>query len=512
MSRIFRGTDITESLELSCDVCIVGSGAGGAVLAARLAEAGRSVIVLEEGGYYARPDFDLNLASAFERLYQDGGKRATDDLSITVLQGRSVGGSTTVNWTTCYRTPDRILAHWRDVHGVDTLDTDVLTPHWEQVEERLNIHRWDEIAPNAHNSILSAGCDALGWEYGILRRNVKGCGNSGYCGHGCPLDAKQAMHVTFIPDACRAGAQVYADVQANRYEVENGRVVAVHATVIDRASKQPTELSVTVRPKVAVTCGGAINSPALLIRSGITQGPVGKRTFLHPVIAVVGTYDRDITPWQGAPQSVASHEFIDRGPDTIGMFLEVPPMHPMLASISSPLFGNDEAVFMANLGRTGTLISLHVDGLVPGDEGGTVTVDAHNRIRLNYPLTSLHSEAFQFSHERLTELHFAAGAVEVMSLHPEPLRMQSVSQVEELAQKSYGAHEHPIFTAHQMGGCAMGPDPSTSVINTQLRHHHINNLYVVDGSVFPTALGVNPSQTIYGIASWAAIHIAQAAL
>jgi choline dehydrogenase-like flavoprotein len=138
-------------------------------------------------------------------------------------------------------------------------------------------------------------------------------------------------------------------------------------------------------------------------------------------------------------------------------------------------------------------------------------VDANNRIRVNYPLTALHQEAFQFSHERMAEVHFAAGAIEVMSLHGEPLRMTDPSQVPQLGTKSYGAHEHPIFTAHQMGGCAMGPDPATSVVDTRLKHHHIDNLYVVDGSVFPTALGVNPSQTIYGIASWAAVHIAEAA-
>ncbi|MFT6158711.1 MAG: choline dehydrogenase-like flavoprotein [Myxococcota bacterium] len=509
--RIVQGADITSPQELTCDVCIVGSGAGGSVLAARLAAEGLSVIVLEEGGYYARPDFDLNLGSAFDRLYQDGGRRATDDLSITVLQGRSIGGSTTINWTTCYRTPDRILDHWRDVHGVDTLNAEVLGPHWDRVEERLNIHRWEESPPNAHNSILSAGCEALDWEFGILKRNVKGCGNTGYCGHGCPLDAKQAMHVTFIPDACRSGAVVYADVRADRYEVTDGRVVAVHASVMDRLTKQPTGTTVTVRPKIAVTSGGAINSPALLIRSDITQGPVGKRTFLHPVVAVVATYDHDISPWAGAPQSVASHQFIDRGDNTMGCFLEVPPMHPMLASVSSPLFGDDEAAFMENLKNTGTLIALHIDGLVPGDEGGTVTVDANNRIRVNYPLTALHQEAFQFSHERMAEVHFAAGAIEVMSLHGEPLRMTDPSQVPQLGTKSYGAHEHPIFTAHQMGGCAMGPDPATSVVDTRLKHHHIDNLYVVDGSVFPTALGVNPSQTIYGIASWAAVHIAEAA-
>lgn len=504
--RIVQGTDLTADVELDCDVCIVGSGAGGSVLAARLAAAGKQVILLEEGGYFARPDFDLNLARAFSRYYQDGGRRATEDLAITVLQGRAVGGTTLINWTTCYRTPDGILALWQARHGVDTLSTEVLTPHWEAVEARLGIEPWSAFDPNPQNSLLARGCEAMGWDHHILRRNVRGCGNTGYCGHGCPLDAKQAMHLTYLPDALRAGAELYADTRAVRFERDGRRVIAVHAEVLDRETTRPTGVAVTVRAKTFVLSGGAINSPALLLRSGFTEGPVGERTFLHPVVAVSATYDEPVQPWAGAPQSVASHQFIERGED-MGLFFEVPPMHPVLASVATPDFGSEELDFLSQLTHSATFIALARDG-VGSDVGGTVRIDERGRIRLAYPLTDTHRDAFRFAHRALASLHLAAGANTVRTLHSTPFTLTSERDLRALDDLPYGAHQHNIFTAHQMGGCAMGNDATTSVVDPHLRHHHHDNLFVVDGSVFPTSLGVNPSESIYGVAHWAADHIA----
>lgn len=506
--QILGASELSSDLEIEADVCIVGSGAGGAVLAASLAARGLYVVVLEEGSHYTSKEFrKLDEAWSLPNLYQERGGRATADLSITVLQGRSVGGGTTINWTTCFRTPPRVLAHWRDVHHVDTLSEETLAPHFEAIEARLGIERWEAAAPNANNGTLMRGATALGWEALRTRRNVRGCANSGYCGFGCPFDAKQAMHLTFIPDALSSGATVLSDTRALTLHTDGRRVTAVEAVRTDPGRDRTLPVRITVRAKRFAVCGGAINSPALLLRSGLGGPAVGKRTFLHPVVAMSGRYAEPILGWYGAPQSVASHAHIDRG-ESVGFFLEAAPIHPMLSGTSLPGFGVAKAHAIAGLSHISSLIAIHHDGMLPNDEGGTVSLRDDGRIRLDYPISPRLAEAFRDAHEVLGRVHFAAGASEISTLHKDPITLTSPDALPQLEGLRYGAHEHQIFSAHQMGGCAMGPDPETSVVDTRLAVHGTDNLWVVDGSVLPTGLGVNPSETIYGIAHWAAEHVA----
>ena len=178
--KVYTHRDLLESTNLDCDVCIIGSGAGGSTLAAGLAARSLRVIMLESGSYHQQKDFDMDEAKSFQTLYQEKGLRNTADLSISILQGHCVGGSTTINWTTCFRTPQRILDLWESRHGVQGLDK--LSPHFEAVEKRLNIQAWPQELLNANNRVLFDGAHKLGWEAINFKRNVKGCMNSGYCG------------------------------------------------------------------------------------------------------------------------------------------------------------------------------------------------------------------------------------------------------------------------------------------------------------------------------------------
>lgn len=509
--RIFHGRELTADVVVDCDVCIVGSGAGGAVLAAGLTAQGARVVMLEEGGSFSKADFDLVEAHAYPMLYQERGGRSTADQAISVLQGRSVGGSTTVNWTTCFRTPERILEHWRSVHGVEGFGVEELAPHFEAVEARLGIAPWEEARANANNTLLLEGARALGYEASVLRRNVRDCGNTGYCGLGCPLDAKQAMHLTYLPDAVAAGMTLYSDTRAARFVTEGRRVIEVQASVLDRDTGRPTGGAVTVRPRVAVSSAGAINGPALLLRSGLDHaGRVGRRTFLHPVVALAALYEEHINAFEGAPQSIASHEFVDRGPGRIGFFLEVPPLQPMLTASGTLIFGTEHHRWMRELARVGATIAITVDGLLPGDEGGTVSLRGDGRIRIDYPIGPALEEAFHAAHKVMARLAIAAGAIESQSSHMEPIFVETEADIHRYDHAPWGAHEHTIFTAHQMGGCVMGADPATSVVDRRLRYRGLDNLFVVDGSVLPTSLGVNPSLTIYGLARRATEFVVEA--
>jgi choline dehydrogenase-like flavoprotein len=492
------------------DVLIAGSGSGGAVLAARLAAGGARVLLLEEGGHYTKDDFTLREDWAFTHLYQDRGNRATADLGFVILQGRSIGGGTTVNWTTSFRTPDRILEHWAKVHGVEGLTAARLGPHWDAIEERLGIHQVGLDHVNRNNGVLYEGAAKLGWQREVTHRNVRGCMKSGYCGMGCPIDAKQSMMITFIPDAIERGAEVWANARVQSLEVAGGRVRRVKVRALDPNTDRPTGLEVEIEPRICVLSCGAINSPALLLRSGLDpNGRLGRRTFIHPVSSTLAIFPDEVRPFYGPPQSVASHQFAVRE-GRMGFFLEVPPLHPMLAALALTGYGARHREVMAQLPNLQALIALSIDGLLPGDEGGRVSLKAGGGPKVDYPYSEPLRDSFRESMKAMARIQLAAGANAVMTLHSDSIVIKREADLALIDQAPLGPGLNAAFTAHQMGGCAMGADPKQSVVRSDFRHHHVDNLFVVDGSVLPTSLGVNPQETIFGLASFAAGFILKA--
>jgi choline dehydrogenase-like flavoprotein len=506
--RVVAGADLPSVSAVEVDFCVVGSGAGGSVAAATLAQAGAHVAILEEGAHHTKRDFNMQEAWAYPALYQEHGNRATEDLSIIILQGRSVGGGTTVNWTSSFRTPETTLALWAQRHGVRGLDAATLAPHFAAVEQRLSVGPGNPDDVNRNNRKLWDGAKRLGWNPELIRRSVKGCARLGYCGMGCPLDAKQSARVTYVSDALAAGADIYTDCRARLVETDRGRTRAVVADVLDRATDRPKGRIVVHARQGVLLAGGAINTPALLLRSkaGNGNGLVGKRTFLHPSVPMVAFYDEPVEGFYGAPQSVAVHHFARRG-DGVGYFLETAPTHPMLAAIAFPGTGDAHRRIAERLAHAQATIALLIDGH-HDDPGGSVSVDGAGRIKLGYPLGPALREAALHAMQSMARLQLAAGAREVMTLHETPLTIRNETDLARLADLPFGPNLHTLFSAHQMGGCPMGEDPRRSVVNSRGRHHEIENLWIVDGSIFPTALGVNPQLSIYAHSRLFATEIA----
>jgi choline dehydrogenase-like flavoprotein len=501
---LLRGDQI-----LTADVCIVGSGPGGAVAAERFASAGANVVLLEEGGYHTRPEFKMDEAWSYPHLYQDHGTRATDDLSVVVLQGRALGGGTTVNWATCFRTPAETLAFWAEHKAVRGVTLEALAPHFDEIEARLSVTLVTDDEINANNRVLLDGARKLGFSVELLHRSVRNCMQTGMCGLGCPVNAKRTMDLTYLPDAAEKGARIFSDCRVKRLVTEKGVVARAEALALDRETGQPSGPKLTIRARRFIVSGGAINSPRLLQRSNLPDphGLVGKRTWIHPVVPMAARFRDRIDPFYGPPQSVASHHFAHRA-GRVGFFLETPPVQPMLAGQAMAGLGSGNRGRMRDLAHMSILLGLLIDGFQPEEAGGTVGARSDGRLSFNYPFSAPHHEAMREAMKTMARIQLAAGAEEVLSFHEPPIVIRRESDIPKLDDAPLGPNRNAVFTAHQMGGCPMGEDPSIAVVSSDLRHHHVENLYVMDGSVMPTSLGVNPQITIAAVASLAATKIA----
>jgi choline dehydrogenase-like flavoprotein len=496
---------------LECDVAIVGSGAGGGVTAEMLAEAGLSVVILEEGPLAGSAQFNMQEREAYPLLYQESAGRQTQDKGITILQGRCVGGGTTVNWTSSFRTPPRTLAHWASARGLDGATEAALAPWFERMEARLAIGRWT-MPPNENNDVLRRGCEKLGLPWALIRRNVKGCANLGYCGMGCPLNAKQSMLVTTIPAALDRGATIVHRARVTRLLLEGDRVAACEARGVERNGASPTASVLRVRARHFVLCAGAIGTPGLLLASHAPDphGLVGKRTFLHPTVVSGALMPGKVEAYYGAPQTVYSDHFLDSVPldGPAGFKLEAPPVHPILGAITMPGFGADHSKWMARLPKLQVLIALLRDGFHEGSPGGRVVLRDGWPV-LDYAMTPYLWDGVRRAYLAMAEVQFAAGAESVLPLHENASAASSWREaraaIEALPLRALAAR---VVSAHVMGGCPMGRDAATSVVGADGRHHQLANVSVHDGSVFPTSLGANPQLTIYALAARSSARLA----
>jgi len=490
---------------LECDVVIVGSGAGGGISAEILSASGLSVIIVEEGPLRTAKDFRMQEKQAYSDLYHEMAGRQTLDKGIQILQGRSVGGSTTVNWTSSFRTPDQTLNYWQQEFGVKGLSANELSPWFDWVENRLNISPWS-LPPNKNNQLLADGATNLGWSYGVIPRNVKGCANLGYCGMGCPLNAKQSMLVTTIPAALKNGARLIHRARAESVIHSNGKVSGIWLSSMNEVGQIKQRNVTKIVAKKVILSAGAVGSPSILLRSQVNNpfNTLGARTFLHPVAASIAKMAEKVEAFSGAPQSIYSDQFLwrDGVQGELGYKIEVPPMHPVLSSTLLIQHGEKHANLLKDFPFYQANLALVRDGFHIDSQGGQVLLDDNGYPMLDYKISPTLWRALREAMLSMTELQFASGAQKVLALHMDAKMAfnwkESKKQIESLAADKL---RWQTMSAHVMGGCGMGYDEKNSVVNSFGEHHQLENLIIIDGSIFPTSLGVNPQLTIYAIAA-----------
>ena len=505
--RIHVPAGSEETLE--ADVCIVGSGSGGAVIAAVLAERGLDVVVLEAAGYYNESDFTQLELPAYQQMYWRGGPNPTADGNVSLVAGTTLGGGTTINWTNCLRTRPWVREQWAKEHGLEGVDGAEFDRHLDAVMGRINANdRCSDL--NGTQQRLREGAEALGWSFETIIRNTDPERYTpeiaGYLGFGDQSGSKQSADRTWLSDAQQHGARFLTFTRATRVLADGGRASGVEALW---QAPDGRGAQVTVRaPRVVVACG-SLESPAVLLRSGIGGPAVGHNLRLHPTSVVGGAYGTDQQAWWGPPQAGLCDEFAETG-EGYGFLIEAAQYAPGLIGSATPwINGADHKQRMEEFRFTGTFI-----GLTRDRGAGQVAVDANGEAVPMYAVTDpLDLNNLRHGVEVQIRLHEAAGAHQIGPLAegaPTWRRGDDLDAfIASVKRIPFRAGGYKLFSAHQMGTCRMGTDPETSVAGPFGELHDVKGVWIGDGSAFPTSSGTNPMVSIMSLAHRTAEAIAQ---
>ncbi len=505
-----------QPIVLEADAVIVGSGAGGGVIAARLAAAGRSVVVVEAGPFVDEASMPRDELAAYDRLYLNHGLLTTWDGAVTMLAGTGVGGGTLVNWMTCIPATASVRDEWERMHGVEDLTGPAWTGDVAAIEAELGVAESTHIPPK--DAVILRGARALGWDAAPTRRNATACGDCGSCPFGCRRGTKRSGIRAHLAQAAAAGARLVASAQVTRVLVDGGRAVGVEAEVTNggdgSASAAGAKRTLIVHAPVVIVAAGALRTPAVLQQSGLEHPAIGRHLRVHPVAVVAARFDGPIEMWRGTMQGARSLEFVEPEAGRNGFVIESAPGHPGLMALALPWEGTTaHADLMATAARICPLIAITRDG---GEGRTTITRSGH--VRIDYRLDERGVATLRHGLLSLSRLARAAGASEMLAAGTPPAWYRSdgaagapgagVARFEAaLDAFDFAPNRGAVFSAHQMGSVRMGADPRTHPCDPwgRVRAGHrtdapIGGLYVGDGSLFPTGLGVNPMITIMALA------------
>ncbi|KAJ3290192.1 hypothetical protein HK104_006945 [Borealophlyctis nickersoniae] len=500
-----RGLDATETVELECDVVIVGSGAGGGLIAAELAKAGHKVIVMEKAVFTNPADYILIEEFAMNKLYESQGALTTETGSMNMFAGSSVGGGTTVNWSGSLRLPHTVRKEWATKFNLPVFLSREYAKSFDAIESRLGVST-EHIQHNAANQVVLDGCKELGFPVGPIPQNTAGQTHScGWCIFGCPYGEKQSSYMTYLKDAADHGMQLIDGAFVEKVIVERGVAKGVLATV--GSSKRKV---VVKSKKVVAACGGLHTAP-LLLRSGLRNRHVGRNLRLHPATIVVGIFpERLVKPFHGSIMTTLSSAADNIDGTGYGVKIEVPSFPPVMYSAVMPWHSAlDHKRLMTLMDRASPVLVLLRDE----DSEGRVWSDEEHKLRIDWNMSKTDRVRIAKGVQAAIDILIAAGASEIITPQQSvaPLKLENVTDnprpFESDEYQKYCAmvqkkkEELSIFGAHQMGSCRMAGSSALGACKPDGETWEVKGLYVGDASLFPTASGVNPMITVYSMAN-----------
>jgi choline dehydrogenase-like flavoprotein len=491
MIGLTSGDGVTGDLTLECGAVIIGSGAGGATMAAELAGAGVDVIILEEGGYHPTESFTAETGRALRTLYRDGGGGMTlGRPSVLYAEGRCVGGSTVVNGGMSWRTPARVLDRWAGEEGLPGIREKDLDPYFSQAESRLSVGPQDPETIGRDSELFKAGAEAKGWHVIANRRNQLHCAGTNSCNSGCPTGAKRSMLVTSVPRALALGARLFADCRVDRVTRSGPAVTGVTGHFTRPGGRSGPKI--TVRARAVIVAGGAIQTPSLLMRSGLrsASGQLGRNLSLHPNAVVTAFFDEDVTGWHGVHQAFQVREFTGEG--LMLTAVNLPPT--MLAGIL-PAYGRELGQLMADYNRIVT-----AGPLVEDTGSGRIRNVPGLGPQVFYQLTERDAARAVRGVELTAQALFAAGARRVLLPFDGAPEVGSPAELRRLLARPVPRRSIQLYSIHLMGTARMSADPRRGVVGAFGEFHGMPGLFVADASLFPGPIGINPMETVIVLA------------
>ncbi|MBT3218864.1 MAG: hypothetical protein HN348_07210, partial [Proteobacteria bacterium] len=443
---IVQGRNVDESGDVrreSAEVVVIGTGAGGGVYAAELAEAGVDVLMIEEGGYYNSSDFTTKTSQMIKKLYRNAGTTiAIGRPNVIFAEGCCVGGSTVINAGICWRTPKRILKRWNWEHNIDGISPEEVSPCFEKVEQRVHVSPQEDLTFGGDSWVMKEGAERLGYKWMRVRRNHRFCTGTNNCALGCPIDAKQSILITYVPRALAAGARLFSDCRVTRIKHNGQSANSVSCHFTDGNGKKRMALEVSAQH--IVVCGGSVQTPNLLLRSKVPDKhkQLGRHLALHPNAKVIGIFDHEIMGWKGAIQGVQITEFMEEG-----LMFGTTFVPPSLVAMSVPLWGAEADDMMQHLNHMVTAGVLVEDT----DSEGRVKAGLGGDATMSYHLGPHDYKQLRRGIAILSEIYFAAGATSVLLPYHNLKKLSSVDELRRIFDPKLKAVDMEVLTVHAMG-------------------------------------------------------------
>ncbi len=496
--------DYKGDIHATCDVLVVGSGPGGAVVAKELAEAGHDVILVEEGPPFKKDEFTQEAGEAMQRMLREGGSRAAQGNLVTpTMQAVALGGGSVINSAICARPPDWIFDKWSERTGTRDITLAELTPHFERVEKQLGVAPTPDEVQGERNMRFKQGCEKLGISCEPTWRNVRGCRGSGECFTGCRNGAKKSVDISYVPAAMRAGARVYCSVRVDRVTADGRMARTVEGRIVEPFTRTEHGRA-RFDAKVVVLAAGCMATPLILLKSGIanSSGFVGKDLRFHPGLAVMAMFPDKIDPWTGATQGFHSLHYLEQG-----LKFEVLWSPPAVLATRMPGLGHE---YQRHL--------LQYDRLAPFD----VICAADHSSGVVKPRLGSHDPDIQFHFDQrdvdimrmglgiLSDICWAAGAESILpGLNGIPEVISSKADAEVIRHAPLKANDTIAASNHAFCTTRMSPDPKRGVVNEDGRCHDLDNVFIADTGIFAASPGVNPMLLCMALADRVAKKIDQ---
>jgi choline dehydrogenase-like flavoprotein len=508
LGNITEGHQFKASVKETVDAVVIGSGCGGAVMAKELAHGGKKVVILERGGLYLpeRGDFDQREDDMLARIDGGRGMHTSANGQFVLTYGNNVGGASVHYWADTLRAPKDRLEKWEKDYGVTGHTLDELTPYFERIEKDLNVHLAEDHRLNTMNLLFEAGCRKAGIATERVPQARRGCIGSGYCMQGCAYDAKRSQLVTYIPEALGGGARLFCDCDVEQILLENGRAVGVKARVLNRGTTRPTEFTVELKARVVIVAAGGFHSAPLLLKSKVPNpsGQLGKNLMANPCPQSFGLFDQDVVMWRNIPAGVGSmqyrlHTFEGDRYKEGGYLLYPNQLPPATLATVLPGFGRAHRALMERAHQIGSSIAW-----IDDTESGHVTLDDDGNPEWHHELKGTDRLVVRDALKKQATVLLNAGATEVIIPDATGTRLKGPDELHKLdAVELDGGMLYAV--PHPAGMARMGSDPNKSVVDANNEVHAVKGLFVTDPSVFPTAVSVDPSETIMAF-SYLAAH------